>query len=269
MAKYPTSTVESDQIIAPIRLDLPEGNIEAEIVVPDGNTRLVVLTFKMLGISSTVADMATLAAAKYGREVSCKKGCGACCCQLVPLSPPEAAMIFEFVSTMPELMKNQVTEAFTAAISHLRKTKLLKKLESLQDPSLSKQAYNAIAKEYFKARIDCPFLVNDCCSIHEVRPSMCREYLVTSPADNCKYPEAGGISRLPVSIRLSEALARVWATISGEHVQVVPLVLALKWTAENEQVRSAAGDSLQLLDSLLGHLSEIVNIRACNLASKS
>lgn len=270
LEKYPTSTTAAtDKIVAPIRLNLPEGNIEAEIVLPEGHERLVVLTFKVLGISSTVADMAALAAAKHGREISCKKGCGACCSQLVPLSPPEAAMIFEFVATMPESMKNEVTQAFTKAISHLKKTQLLKKLESLQNPSLSKEAYNSIANEYFKERIDCPFLVSDCCIIHEVRPSMCREYLVSSPAVNCKDPEAGGISRLPVSIRLSEALTRVWASVSGNHVQVIPLILALKWTAENEHVRSAAGDSLQLLTSLLGHLSEIVNQRACELVSKS
>ena len=94
----------------PITLDFPEGKIDAEIDLPLGPERLVVLAFKMLAISSEVADMAARAAEKLGLKISCKKVCGACCRQLVPLSPPEAAMIFEFVESMPEPQNPRVED---------------------------------------------------------------------------------------------------------------------------------------------------------------
>ncbi len=257
-----------DSIKAPINLDFPEGKLEAEIFLPKGQERLVVLAYKMLGISSEVADMAALAASKYGHKVSCQKGCGACCSQLVPLSPPEAAMIYEFVSTMAESQKSAVLKGFSSAIRRLERSNLLIKLESLQNPSLSEKDYDAIALEYFKENVACPFLVNQSCSIHEVRPSMCREYLVISPAENCKDLESKQVSRLPVSLRLSEALARTWAIMAGQGIRIIPLILAIKWVAENESVRTVSGDSMQLLKLLLGHISEIVNKRATDQTAK-
>jgi Fe-S-cluster containining protein len=34
----------------------------------------------------------------------------------------------------------------------------------------------------------CPFLEDESCSIHPDRPLVCREYLVTSPAELCAGP---------------------------------------------------------------------------------
>lgn len=166
-------------------------------------------------------------------------------------------MIFEFVESMPEPEKTEVRIRFSVAISHLKEGGLLEKLNRLQSPLMSDEEYDAITREYFLAQIPCPFLVDECCGIHEVRPSMCREYLVNSPAENCKNPTSGGVNRLPISLRLSEALARTWASITKKHVQVVPLILALEWTKENESARSAGADSAQLLTTLLSHISDI------------
>jgi Fe-S-cluster containining protein len=242
----------------PIVLDLPEGRIEAEVDLPMGPERLVVLAFKMLAISTEVADMATEAARGMGLEVSCKKGCGACCRQLVPLSPPEAAMIFEFVASMPEPRKHQTEKGFSVALKRLKKRGVFERLEQLHDPLISDEAYQGITEAYFDEHIPCPFLVDECCSIHEVRPSMCREYLVSSPAENCRSPLGGEVLRLPISVRLSEALARTWASLSKMPVMVIPLINALEWTREHVSTRSMGGDSLALLTTLVGHMSDIV-----------
>ena len=81
-------TTKPETRTAAITFDFPEGRIDAAIDLSPGSVRLVVLALKMLAISSEVADMAMQAARGLGFEVSCKKGCGACCRQLVPLSPP-------------------------------------------------------------------------------------------------------------------------------------------------------------------------------------
>ncbi len=261
MGQHKTLNTAPEIRAFPIALDFPEGKIEAEINLPPGPERLVVLAFKMLAISSEVADMAARSAEKLGLEVSCNKGCGACCRQLVPLSPPEAAMIFEFVASMPESQKSEVLTRFSVSIRHLKERGLLEELDRLQNPSMSDDDYDAITREYFLAQVPCPFLTDECCGIHEVRPSMCREYLVNSRAENCKDPGSGRVTRLPISLRLSEALARTWASVTKEHVQVVPLILALEWTKENESARTTGADSVQLLTTLLGHISDIAGKR--------
>jgi len=256
-----TTSTKSRIRSVPIALDIPEGSIEAEIGLPMGPERLVVLAFKMLIISSEVADMAARGAEKLGLEISCKKGCGACCRQLVPLSPPEAVMIFEFVESMPEPQKSEIRDRFAVAIRQLQDSGLFEKLEELQNPDVSDKDIDLITRKYFLAQVHCPFLFDECCTIHEVRPSMCREYLVYSKAEKCKNPDGGRVKRLPLSIRLSEALARTWASLSKDHVKIVPLILALKWSKENESARFIGADSIQLLTTLLGHISDIAGKR--------
>ena len=252
-----------------ITLDFPECRIDASIDLPSGSIRLVVLALKMLNISSEVADAAAQAAKDLGFEVSCKKGCGACCRQLVPLSPPEAAMIFEFVESMPEPRKSEVAMRFALAEKRLHENRLFEKLEELQNLLTSDDDYKTIVQEYFQEQIPCPFLRDETCSIYEVRPSMCREYVVTSPAENCKQPLDRKISRLPISLRLSEALARTWASLHDEHIKLIPLILALKWTENNENTRFAADDSVRLLKNLLHHISEIANERERKTTDRS
>ena len=51
---------------------------------------------------------------------------------------------------------------------------------------------------YFALGIPCPFLEEESCSIHPDRPLVCREYLVTSPAELCAGPTQEGVTPVPV-----------------------------------------------------------------------
>lgn len=247
-----------DTRVFPIAVDLPEGSIEAEVVLPARRVRLVVLAFKMLSLSSIVADMAARGVEALGHKVTCQAGCGACCRQLVPLSPPEAAMIYEFVTSMPEARRASVRKRFAEMKQSLRHQGLLGRLEHLiRRPETSKGQYQQVAAAYFERQLPCPFLVDESCSIYEVRPSMCREYLVTSPAESCGHPEKGSIKRVPVSVRLSEVLVRTWATFSGQKIRVVPLSLALTWTEKNQDTRRIQADSQTALAVFLDHIAHV------------
>jgi len=242
----------------PIRLDLPEGRIEAEIELPQGPMRLVDLAAIVLGLSSTVADMGARITANLGRQVSCSKGCGVCCRQLVPLSPPEAIMLAKLVVSMPKDIRTCIQNRFDSAVKQLERSKLLEKLARLQDQSsLSDEDMQTLTKEYFLQQIPCPFLENECCSIYEFRPSRCREYLVISPPKHCRNPYKQPIDRLPVSIRLSEALSRMWAQATQTPPQLIPLILALKWSAEHKLQRGMAADGHDMLNALLLYINQI------------
>ena len=235
----------------PIVLDLPEGRIEAQVELPDRGERLVVLAYKVLGLSSVAADMGARAAGRLGMQVSCRKGCAACCRQLVPLSPPEAGMVFEFVKTMPEPRKSAIVDRFARAVQQLRKAGLLTELERLRDPGMSDETDRAVSKAYFREQIACPFLEEEGCSIYPVRPSICREYMVVSPPENCADPYAKAIRRVPLSLRMSEALTHMWAALGKRRPELVPFALALRWTRENAAIGTLAARPGVMVNALV------------------
>lgn len=234
-----------------IHIDLPEGAFDAEIELSVETERLVVLAYKVLGISSVVADMSIRAAGRLGMTVSCRKQCAACWRQLVPLSPPEALMIFEFVQTMPGPRKTVITRRFSAALQQLEENGLMAGLSKLQDPKLDQEEDRAISRAYFQQQTACPFLQDESCSIYAVRPTICREYLVASPAENCRSPYEQQIVKLPVSIRLSHALNQIWAGYTGRQSTLVPMMLATKWSETNFEARTLSIKPKPLIKAFL------------------
>lgn len=242
----------------PIRLDLPEGRIEAEIGLAQATMRLVDLAAVVLGLSSTVAEIGTRNIARLGRQVSCSKGCGACCRQVTPLSPPEAFMIAEWVQSLAEKPRTRFQNRFAQATVQLEHSGILPKLARLQKPSsLSEEDMRDLSQEYFRQELSCPFLENESCSIYAMRPSRCREYLVTSSPTHCQNPYEQQVDRLPISIRLSEALARLWAEATQSPLQLVPLSLALEWSSKNKHNRTIGADAKMMLQGLLFHIAQI------------
>jgi hypothetical protein len=69
--------------------------------------------------------------------------------------------------------------------------------------------------------MQCPFLANGFCSIHEHRPLSCREYLVTSPNERCERFGDEPVEKVRLPISLISHLAR------NVRTRWTPLVLAL------------------------------------------
>ncbi len=236
----------------PIRLNLAEGKIEAYIETSDGPHRLVDLAFQVLGLSSVAAEMSERAVGRKGVTVSCFKGCGACCRQLVPISPPEAVLLQELVESMDEPVKSAIKKRFSLAVDQLKRTGLIKKLEDPSNPLLYKAE-----EEYFSQQIPCPFLENESCGIYAFRPSRCREYLVFTPPEKCANPYRHKIGRLPISMRLNEALTWLWASMVREKPRYIPLVLSMKWTQENQKTSVIRADPKSMIEALCGHIENI------------
>ena len=105
----------------------------------------------------------------------------------------------------------------------------------LLDKLLNRQQWNdqdvqPLGFEYFRLGIPCPFLEQESCSIHSDRPVSCREYLVTSPPDNCARPSAESIDQVKIPFKLWTALARLDKVDSpSRFIKWVPLILAPEW----------------------------------------
>src|ERR671912_709738 len=81
--------------------------LNVSVTVPAGPTRLDDLLPLLQIMSDRVVASAEEGAHERGQTISCQKGCGACCRQLVPVSPVEARHVARLVSEMPEPRQTQ------------------------------------------------------------------------------------------------------------------------------------------------------------------
>lgn len=190
-------------------------------------------------MSSAVVDSCVRATEAEGKEISCKAGCGACCRQAVPISEVEAYQLAELVEAMPEPRRSIVKQRFADALAHFTEIDWfsqlidLKDMASSGDPDFSPDDYERVVTGYMHEGFACPFLEDESCSIHPDRPLVCREYLVTSPAENCKAPTADSIKKVPIFMRPSKALLNLGRTKNMDGISSLMMIEALDFVARN------------------------------------
>lgn len=195
--------------------------VSLELTVPTGPASIENVLPILRGLSSLFAERATARLAAAGREVSCRAGCGACCRQLVPLSPSEARALARLVDALPEPRRAAIRSRFEEALRQLDAAGLLGRMGTR-----TPEERTELGKAYFEQAIACPFLEAESCSIHPDRPMACREYLVTSPAENCRTPSAENIEKVVLEADPLPAVVQV------ENGGWVALILALRFRDE-------------------------------------
>jgi Fe-S-cluster containining protein len=158
--------------------------------------------------------------------VSCCAGCGACCKQMVPISLSEA--VFLTTEVLPQLTpehRQRVEERIREAERKLAEVGMITRMEELAHDT-DPEERQKIGICYMLMRIPCPFLEEESCSIHSVRPLACREYLVTSDPGHCVNPMEGGVKQVPMPHKGSNALIRMDAVTTGTPGWM-PMILAL------------------------------------------
>jgi Fe-S-cluster containining protein len=213
------------------------------ITVPSGPARVEDLLPVFRGLTGVVVDIGIRNVERKGAQVSCRAGCGACCRQPVPVSESEARGLRRLVDNMPEPRRSQIRERFADAVRRLDKSGLL---ERIRDTPPGEDMV-AVGLEYFLLGLACPFLEDESCSIHPDRPIACREYLVTSPAEECARPAEARVRGIPLAAHVGRAVRAIDRPASGARSGCVPLVLALEWTeAHPDEPPPAAGPDLLL-----------------------
>jgi Fe-S-cluster containining protein len=239
---------------ARVELAGPDWQLQATITVPTGPVHLRQMLPLVQSLASQLSDRAADTAAAGGKTVSCKKGCGACCRQLVPVAEVEARGISELVEAMPEPRRSEVRSRFADARRRLKESGMLEEL--LRRDQWSTDNGQSIMLRYFAQGIPCPFLEEESCSIHPDRPTACREYLVTSPAENCSRPTPETVEMVPVPLKVWTALSRFdEVPAGGRYIRWVPLVLAPEW-AEAHPDEPPPRPGPELLQELFEKLKE-------------
>lgn len=219
----------SGEVAANIEMTILSRRISLQLTVSDGPIRARELLPMAHGLTQIASDIACAESDASGKPVSCKAGCGACCRQLIPISQTEAHHLRAVVGAMPDARRMDIERRFDEALSQLQQADMLAPLRSAEHWSkLNPVEFGAT---YFRLGIPCPFLEDESCSIHEVRPMTCRAFSVTSPAQNCSDPRPDTI--VPVQHPLPRPLDAFGRAIAGAAegtpVPWVPLVLALDY----------------------------------------
>lgn len=215
-----------------LELTLCDRTIEAEVPIPNQSMRVADLLPVLLTFDDAVNGMAADKVQSEGKQISCREGCGACCRQLVPISEAEAVYLAELVAAMPPERQAHVRERFREALAALGESLVERLRDTSQFKDLAER--REIGEEYFHRHVACPFLEDERCIIYQHRPMVCREYLVTSPAENCQKPSAETVRPVPIPIKLSQILYCFGDGVGNQSTRWIPLVLALEFTGEQE-----------------------------------
>jgi Fe-S-cluster containining protein len=224
----PESPEPSSAVNVSFSLRIGEGTLNASLSVPAGKTTLTELLPILQDFDSSMINRVVDEATEAGHPVSCRKGCGACCRQMVPLSIFEAEFLGQWISTLPAERQAALEERFRSALTRLREAGILDKIMD-QTWGADDKSFVQMAVDYFHAGVPCPFLEDESCGIHRIRPLVCREYLVTSPAKLCQDPSIHQISAIHLPLMPSKALYKIGQELTRDTRGWMPLVFLMAW----------------------------------------
>ena len=208
--------------IIKIKVETPDGALApAQVTVSDEPAGLADLVPFIHELTSGVVALAVARAERDGRKLSCRAGCGVCCCQLVPIAPAEAFYIVGRFLALPIAKRKPLLGRFNDIKNRLADTGLIERISALGETDDN----DSVASDYFDLHLPCPFLVNQSCSIHEWRPIACREYNVTSAPELCTDPFRAKPDTIQLRRRMSSGLSRFCTQVAGLPLGQVPLPL--------------------------------------------
>ena len=239
------------QSVYTFELGTPEGRLRTTLRIPGEPMRLADLARSVLRLDDELVAMGVKKHLPLVGQPWCKKGCTSCCDQLIPISIPEAFLVHDLVSTMPKTRQEEVLTRIVAAEDVLEELGI----DSHSLANIGDQSVRQLLVQYHRSGATCAFLENKICSIYASRPAACREYLVSSPAENCAKIGEEIVTRIPISVRMAHALAAVAARVLGNEPLLLPLAFAINWAENNEEIGKRRFDGHMLVNLLLDQLS--------------
>ncbi|PIE83046.1 MAG: zinc/iron-chelating domain-containing protein [Candidatus Contendobacter odensis] len=226
-----TPKATDDYVLANIEFTITGKKLKLRMPVPAGQVQLGALLPFFQYLTDSFVDLSVENAQGQGSTVSCCKGCGACCRQLVPIAEIEARQLRQVVEDMPEPRKSTILARFEAAKQQLQAAGLLDRLR--KPNQVDDNDVNTVGLDYFLQGIACPFLEDESCSIYEKRPLICREYLVVSPPEHCTSPAQETVHPVKLAVHTAKAVRGLNTSLSEYGNRWISLVLALEWASSH------------------------------------
>src|SRR5690242_19250335 len=141
--------VDSGHVTATLRLSVGDIRIAHPMTVPASPVPATAVVPALQGLVNAVVEAAEDQAAHTGKTISCRKGCGACCRQLVPISRTEGERLLQIVDGMPAERRAALRARFADAEKAIEAAGLADR-KGRSDRDLS--------TAYFALGVPCPFL---------------------------------------------------------------------------------------------------------------
>lgn len=245
------------KVKASFALPVGGGFLNATANLPTGETTLTQLLPVIQSLENAILTRVGEEAERAGTPISCRAGCGACCRQLVPVSFFEAEALSEWLNGLPADQRTELEDRFHRALLKLRDAAVIEKILDerwMTDAQLTTQ----LAIDYFRASVACPFLENERCSIHPMRPLSCREYLVTSPSSLCDDPSANQVAGVQLPLKLSRVLYSFGQQMEQDQRGWIPLVFLLAWRRSGAKPGSyVSGTGEEVLKAFLERVTAL------------
>jgi Fe-S-cluster containining protein len=223
MSEHPHETVSVDFTVG-----IGDETFKATAIVPAGQCNLTQILPVIQALDDSFIAGVTAQIGEAGMRVSCKAGCGACCRQMVPLSIFEAEALTAWIRSLPEDRQQELAQRFHQALLKLSAGGLIERMVT-EDWLAETDSARQLALDYFYQGIPCPFLEDESCSIHSIRPLICREYLVSSLPEHCADPAKLRVAPIPMPLNFSSILNAIGALVEGDSRGWVPLVFLFAW----------------------------------------
>ncbi len=231
--------------------------LQGTVQVPAGRTTLTQLLPIIQNFENVIVGRVAEEAQRAGTPISCRAGCGACCRQLVPLNIFEAEALTGWMHTLPEAQQAALAERFHRALSALRDAGVIDKILN-NEHVIEEGPMTQLAIDYFHAGVACPFLENESCAIHPIRPLACREYLVVSPPELCQDPSVNDVRGVQLPLKLSRVLHTFGQEIAQDPRGWIPLVFLLAWARGGQRPGElVAGTGEEVLRRFLDKAAEM------------
>ena len=247
----------STTVRATFALPVGGGLLNASANLPVGQTTLTQILPIIQTLENAIIGKISEEAEQAGSPVSCRAGCGACCRQLVPVSFFEAEALTEWLQMLPEDRRAELEGRFHRALLALRDAEVIEKILDLRWVKNQEETMQ-LAIDYFHAAVACPFLENESCSIHPMRPLSCREYLVTSPPALCQDPSVNQVAGVRLPLKLSRVLYTFGQQLAQDPRGWIPLVFLLAWGKGGEKPgEHVSGTGEEVLRKFLKQVAEM------------
>jgi Fe-S-cluster containining protein len=228
-------------------MEMRTGFFSGSLTLPTGELTLAEFTTRIFALADQVNQHAVDVALEDGQaRITCKAGCGACCRQAVPTTLPEALVLQNLLQSAAPSQRAAIESRFTFLQNQLHSSQLDL---NLQAGETEDGRWGRITARYFALAMPCPFLENESCSIYEKRPTVCRDFLVTSPAKECGDFASEDVVCITMPISLPHCLARLAAMLMGGEPQLLPMSLALDWARQTSEWQTKRFDATMLFTS--------------------
>jgi Fe-S-cluster containining protein len=128
-----------------------------------------------------------------GETVTCRKSCPECCAAYIEANIQECEAITFYLYEHPAILGSFLTRynKWRSRMRQISRTFATCEVILHQDPQLNLSCDDQVVlletlKKYHGQNIPCSFLEEGDCSIHEVRPYVCANHLVTTPETWCR-----------------------------------------------------------------------------------